>query len=64
MFSGTKETINVRSNELGTTLFINEVEVGRDSAVTVVSKKQDLRLRASKKVVVTHRQLGKDHLMQ
>ena len=49
MFSGTKETINVRSNEPGTTLFINEVEVGRDSAVTVVSKKQDLRIRASKK---------------
>ncbi len=49
MFSGTKETINVRSNELGTTLFINEVEVGRHSAVTVVLKKQDLRLRASKK---------------
>lgn len=49
MFSGTKETINVRSNEPGTTLFLNEMEIGRDSAVTVVSKKQDLRLRASKK---------------
>ncbi|MCA9459576.1 MAG: hypothetical protein H7A23_00040 [Leptospiraceae bacterium] len=49
MFSGTKETIMVRSNEPGTSLYINEMEVGRDSAVTVVSKKQDLRLRASKK---------------
>lgn len=49
MFSGTKETFNVRSNEPGTTLFLNEVEIGRDSAVTVVSKKKDVRIRASKK---------------
>lgn len=41
MFSGTKETIHVRSEEPDTRFFLNERDLGRgQSAATTISKKQ------------------------
>lgn len=50
MFSGTKDTITMRSHEKGTTFYVNEAEAGRDSAVWVLSKNNNSNafIRASK----------------
>lgn len=48
IFNGTKDTITIRSNVKGTTFYVNEAEVGTDSAVALVSKKGDALIRASK----------------
>ena len=48
IFHGTKDTLTIRSREAGTTIYVNEIEVGREQAVTLVSKDTDAVIRVSK----------------
>lgn len=40
MFSGTKETILVRSEEKDSNIYLNNEYIGRDSAIAIISKKK------------------------
>ena len=48
IFNGSKDQIAVRSNEPGTKIFIDEMEVGTDNAIWSVPKKGDHTIRVSK----------------
>lgn len=49
MFNGSKDTIMVRSNEDDVKIYINESYIGKNSAVTVINKKDEYNLRVSKR---------------
>jgi hypothetical protein len=49
MFNGSKDTITVRSNEENVKIYLNESYLGKNSAVTVINKKDDYVIRVSKK---------------
>ena len=48
MFHGSSDQIAVRSNEPGTRIFIDEMEVGMDNAIHAVPKKGSHTIRVSK----------------
>lgn len=48
IFNGSSQQVAVRSNLEGVKLFANEAYIGKNSAVTTFSKKQNYMLRASK----------------
>lgn len=48
IFNGSKDQIAVRSNEPGTKIYIDEMEVGTDNAIWSVPKKGDHTIRVSK----------------
>lgn len=48
IFNGSSDQIAVRSNEPGTRIFIDEMEVGMDNAIHSVSKKGNHTIRVSK----------------
>jgi len=48
MFNGSSDQIAVRSNEPGTKIYIDEMEVGTDSAIWAVPKKGSHFIRVSK----------------
>jgi hypothetical protein len=48
MFHGSNDQIAVRSNEPGTRIFIDEMEVGVDNAIYAVPKKGNHAIRVSK----------------
>ncbi len=49
MFNGSKDTLTIRSNEENVKIYINESYLGKNSAVTVINKKDDYVIRVSKK---------------
>ena len=48
MFNGTTKQISIRSNEEDTKLYVNEAYIGKNSGVSVLKKKEDYSIRASK----------------
>ena len=49
MFSGSKDTITIRSNDDNAKIYLNEGYLGKSSAVAVINKKDDYVIRVSKK---------------
>jgi uncharacterized protein YceK len=48
IFNGSRDQISVRSNEPGTKIYIDEMEVGTDNAIWSVPKKGDHTIRVAK----------------
>jgi hypothetical protein len=49
MFSGTRDNISIRSNEEGSTIYMNEMYLGKNNAFTTIPKKGAYSIRVSKK---------------
>jgi len=49
MFHGSSDTITIRSNDDNVKIYVNEAYVGKNSAITTVSKKDNAVIRVSKK---------------
>lgn len=48
MFNGSSQQVSIRSNEPGTEFYVNEMFIGKDSAVTVFKKKKNYMIAARK----------------
>lgn len=48
MFNGTSQTVNIRSNDEGAKLYVNEQYMGKNSAVYTFKKKENYIIRAEK----------------